>query len=49
MEKTVDAHRGACLTARWSHDGAGIATGGEDGLVQLNLCSIVEHFEIFFP
>lgn len=31
VEKSVEAHRGACLTARWSHDGAGIATGGEDG------------------
>ena len=35
MEKTVDAHRGACLTARWSHDGAGIVTGGEDGAVKI--------------
>ncbi len=26
----MEAHRGACLTGRWSHDGAGIVTGGED-------------------
>ena len=35
VEKTVDAHRGACLAARWSHDGAGIVTGGEDGSVKI--------------
>lgn len=35
MEKSVDAHRGACLVGRWSHDGAGIVTGGEDGAVKV--------------
>lgn len=35
IEKNVDAHRGACLAGRWSHDGAGIVTGGEDGSVKI--------------
>ncbi len=35
LEKTVETHRGACLAARWSHDGAGIVTGGEDGTVKI--------------
>ena len=35
LEKGVDAHRGACLAGRWSHDGAGIVTGGEDGAVKI--------------
>ena len=35
LEKPVDAHRGACLTARWSWDGAGIVSGGEDGAVKI--------------
>ena len=35
MEKPVEAHRGACLAARWSWDGAGIVTGGEDGAVKI--------------
>ena len=35
LEKGVDAHRGACLSGRWSHDGAGIVTGGEDGAVKI--------------
>ena len=35
MEKPVEAHRGAVLAARWSGDGAGIVTGGEDGAVRV--------------
>ena len=35
LEKGVDSHRGACLSGRWSHDGAGIVTGGEDGAVKI--------------
>lgn len=35
LEKSVDGHRGACLSARWSHDGAGMVTGGEDGSVKI--------------
>lgn len=35
VEKSVEAHRGACLVGRWSHDGAGIVTGGEDGAVKI--------------
>ena len=27
--------RGACLAGRWSWDGAGIVTGGEDGAVKI--------------
>ena len=35
LEKSADAHRGACLSAKWSPDGAGIVTGGEDGAVKI--------------
>ncbi|XP_063236778.1 intraflagellar transport protein 80 homolog isoform X2 [Bacillus rossius redtenbacheri] len=31
VEKSVDAHKGAVLAGRWSHDGAGFLTVGEDG------------------
>ena len=27
IEKSVDAHQGAALAGRWSHDGASILTG----------------------
>jgi hypothetical protein len=27
IERAVDAHRGAILSGKWSHDGAGIVTG----------------------
>ena len=29
------SNAGACLAARWSNDGAGIVTGGEDGAVKI--------------
>ncbi|CAG0919935.1 unnamed protein product, partial [Notodromas monacha] len=35
IERSVEAHRGAVLCGRWSHDGAGVVTGGEDGLVKI--------------
>ncbi|XP_045512280.1 intraflagellar transport protein 80 homolog isoform X4 [Pieris brassicae] len=35
IEKSVVAHQGACLTAQWSPDGAGLLTGGEDGFVKI--------------
>ncbi|XP_045128913.1 intraflagellar transport protein 80 homolog [Portunus trituberculatus] len=35
IEKTVEAHRGAVLAGQWSHDGAGLVTAGEDGLVKI--------------
>uniref|UniRef100_A0A6A7G623 Intraflagellar transport protein 80 homolog n=2 Tax=Hirondellea gigas TaxID=1518452 RepID=A0A6A7G623_9CRUS len=35
IEKTVEAHQGAVLTGRWSHDGSSILTGGEDGQVKV--------------
>lgn len=28
IEKSVNAHQGACLSAQWSPDGAGLLTGG---------------------
>ncbi|XP_027217373.1 intraflagellar transport protein 80 homolog [Penaeus vannamei] len=34
-DKAVEAHRGAVLAGRWSHDGAGLVTAGEDGLVKI--------------
>lgn len=27
IEKSVNAHQGACLAAQWSPDGAGLLTG----------------------
>lgn len=35
IEKSVDAHNGAVLAVRWSHDGSALATSGEDGLVKV--------------
>ncbi|MCL4146267.1 UNVERIFIED_CONTAM: hypothetical protein GTU68_021657, partial [Idotea baltica] len=35
IEKSVDAHRGACLAGRWSHDGNALLSAGEDGQVKL--------------
>ncbi|XP_023711172.2 intraflagellar transport protein 80 homolog isoform X2 [Cryptotermes secundus] len=35
IEKSVDAHQGAALTGRWSYDGAGLLTAGEDGQVKI--------------
>ncbi|XP_026314438.1 intraflagellar transport protein 80 homolog [Hyposmocoma kahamanoa] len=35
IEKSVNAHQGACLTAQWSPDGAGLLTVGEDGFVKV--------------
>ena len=33
IEKSVDAHKGACICVKWSYDGAMLVTGGEDGQV----------------
>jgi intraflagellar transport protein 80 len=35
VEKSVEAHVGACICCKWSHDGTMIVTGGEDGQVKL--------------
>lgn len=35
VEKSVDAHAGAVLSAKWSPDASAIASGGEDGLVKV--------------
>lgn len=35
VEKSVDAHTGACICCRWSYDGTMVVTGGEDGQVKL--------------
>ncbi|XP_065841132.1 intraflagellar transport protein 80 homolog [Oscarella lobularis] len=35
VEKSVEAHRGAVLMARWSHDGTALVTVGEDGQVKI--------------
>ncbi|CAG9540779.1 unnamed protein product [Cercopithifilaria johnstoni] len=35
IEKVVDAHQGAILSGRWSHDGSTFATCGEDGAIKL--------------
>jgi len=34
-EKKVQAHEGAVIVVRWSHDGAALLTGGEDGEVKI--------------
>lgn len=35
VEKSVDAHKGACICLRWSSDGTMLVTTGEDGHVKL--------------
>ena len=34
-EKKVDAHEGAAILVKWSHDGAALLTGGDDGNVKI--------------
>ena len=46
LEKSADAHRGACLTGRWSPDGAAIATGGEDGTVKVWSKSVMLRYKL---
>ncbi|VBB31889.1 unnamed protein product, partial [Acanthocheilonema viteae] len=35
IEKVIEAHEGAILAGRWSHDGSTFATCGEDGAVKM--------------
>uniref|UniRef100_A0A7S0RGA6 Intraflagellar transport protein 80 homolog n=1 Tax=Pyramimonas obovata TaxID=1411642 RepID=A0A7S0RGA6_9CHLO len=35
LEKSVDAHKGACISLRWNHEGTALVTAGEDGLVKV--------------
>mmetsp|Transcript_5483 Transcript_5483/g.19072 ORF Transcript_5483/g.19072 Transcript_5483/m.19072 type:complete len:763 (-) Transcript_5483:1656-3944(-) len=36
LEKSVpDAHRGAVISLRWSHEGSALATAGEDGVIKV--------------
>ncbi|XP_032237699.1 intraflagellar transport protein 80 homolog isoform X2 [Nematostella vectensis] len=35
VEKSVEAHRGAVLSGRWSYDGSAMVTVGEDGQVKI--------------
>ncbi|CAL4111796.1 unnamed protein product, partial [Meganyctiphanes norvegica] len=35
IEKSVEAHRGAALAGKWSHDGQGMLTAGEDGMIKI--------------
>uniref|UniRef100_A0A7S2QU27 Intraflagellar transport protein 80 n=2 Tax=Chlamydomonas chlamydogama TaxID=225041 RepID=A0A7S2QU27_9CHLO len=35
VEKSVEAHRGACIALRWSYDGTALVTTGEDGQVKI--------------
>lgn len=35
IERSVEAHKGAILVGRWSHDGAGLLTAGEDGQLKV--------------
>ncbi|XP_018409467.1 PREDICTED: intraflagellar transport protein 80 homolog [Nanorana parkeri] len=35
VEKSVEAHSGAVLAARWNYDGTALVTGGEDGHVKI--------------
>mmetsp|Transcript_28907 Transcript_28907/g.81402 ORF Transcript_28907/g.81402 Transcript_28907/m.81402 type:complete len:781 (+) Transcript_28907:949-3291(+) len=35
LEKSVEAHRGAVVAARWNYEGTALVTGGEDGEVKI--------------
>ncbi|KAG7208843.1 hypothetical protein KM043_015029 [Ampulex compressa] len=35
IEKSVEAHKGATTTGRWSSDGSALLTAGEDGLIKI--------------
>lgn len=35
VEKSVEAHKGAVLSGRWSYDGSALLTAGEDGQVKV--------------
>ncbi|GIX75577.1 intraflagellar transport protein 80 homolog [Caerostris extrusa] len=35
IEKSIEAHRGAVLSGRWSHDGTAFVTAGEDGQIKI--------------
>ncbi|KAG2494842.1 hypothetical protein HYH03_007082 [Edaphochlamys debaryana] len=35
MERSIEAHKGACISLRWSFDGTALATAGEDGSVKI--------------
>ncbi|XP_046379883.1 intraflagellar transport protein 80 homolog [Haliotis rufescens] len=35
VEKSVDAHKGAVLSGKWSYDGTALVTAGEDGQVKI--------------
>ena len=35
VEKSVEAHKGAVLSGRWSYDGSALLTAGEDGQVKI--------------
>ncbi|KAG8180211.1 hypothetical protein JTE90_016488 [Oedothorax gibbosus] len=35
IEKSIEAHRGAVLAGRWSHDGTAFVTAGEDGQIKI--------------
>jgi intraflagellar transport protein 80 len=35
VEKSVEAHSGACICLNWSYDGSMLATGGEDGQIKI--------------
>lgn len=35
VEKSIEAHKGACISLKWSSDGTALATAGEDGSVKV--------------
>uniref|UniRef100_A0A8C5DF42 Intraflagellar transport 80 homolog (Chlamydomonas) n=1 Tax=Gouania willdenowi TaxID=441366 RepID=A0A8C5DF42_GOUWI len=35
IEKSVEAHKGAVLAARWNYDGSALITAGEDGQIKI--------------
>eukprot|EP01029_Cantina_marsupialis_P021312 TRINITY_DN5085_c0_g1_i1.p1 TRINITY_DN5085_c0_g1~~TRINITY_DN5085_c0_g1_i1.p1 ORF type:complete len:753 (+),score=192.31 TRINITY_DN5085_c0_g1_i1:121-2379(+) len=35
IERTVEAHKGAVICAKWAPDAASLATGGEDGAIKI--------------
>lgn len=47
IEKTVNAHQGACLAAQWSPDGAGLLTGMILASVYIFSCELINHANKF--
>ena len=52
VEKSVEAHRGACISLRWNSDGTALVSVGEDGALKVRDDALrVQRFGVFgfFP